>query len=453
MLGLMQINYHLQWFGLEQSYSFLHHAVQDFLGAYHLSTLAKEKQVKNFLKILQQSPLTLVLPFYAGLTQLNEPQIVSMLTEVAQRPLDKLSMLQRLLVGQDDRRLLLALLSCIHESQRSEICLRVNPPTRFSFSFDERLLNLSFSHLRLDPSDCNCIGYFVANICHKKTCHIDLTECKIGDYGAHLLLKQLIDKNPTPCMNYFTRKNYPRKILRCCELYLYDNDLTHHGTRFIGKALRSTSVIAFLQLGGNWCPSVTNVGNALKHLIEGLARNHSCMFLSLASTNLKPRHTYYLLLLITFCKSLHCFSLDCNCYLSNSIPLLASALKYNNSLTSFCVGNCAIEDQQLHALAKCLQHSKSMRQLGIWSNHYSVNAAAILVRCLESSSIITLIMDRDLIARHELQEALRLTNLHQCRRGSSCLIMEPAEKAKDSYTARMGCIIPGQVPEKLLRQK
>ena len=456
MLGLMQINYHLQWFGLEQSYSFLHHAVQDFLGAYHLSTISKEKQVKKFKKILQESPLSLVLPFYAGLTQLNEPKIVSMLTEVAQRPLDELSMLQRLLVGQDDRRLLLALLSCIHESKRSEICLRVNPPTCLSAA-DEGLLNLhlSFRHLQLDPSDCTCIGYFVANVCHKKTCQIDLTECKIGDHGAHLLLKELIEKNPTPYMDYSTRKNYPRTGPRCCQFNLMHNDITHRGTRFIGKTLRSTSVITALHLGVNWHPSVTNVGNAFKHLIEGLARNHFCLFLSLASMDLKPCHTHYLVLLITFCKSLDCFSLDGNHHLGNSIPLLASALKhmYNGNLTNFGVGYCGIEDQQLLTLAQGLQHSKSMRQLHIWRNRYSVNAAADLVSCLTSSSIISLFVDRDLIACHELQEALRLTNMERSRRGSLCLTLEPVEKITDSYIARMEYTIPGQVPEKLLRQK
>lgn len=454
ILGLMQINYHLQWFGLEQSYSFLHHAVQDFLGAYHLSTIAKEKQMKNFRKILQESPLSLVLPFYAGLTQLNEPKIVSMLTEVAQRPLDQLSMLQRLLVGQDDRRLLLALLSCIHESKKSEICLWVNPPTCLSADNEGLLdLHLSFNHLQLDPSDCTCIGYFVANVCHKKTCHVDLVECKIGDHGTHLLLKELIDKNPTPYMNYLPRENYPRKIPRCCQFGLTDNDLTHHGTRFIGKALRSTSVITYLHLGVNWHPSVTNVGDAFKHLIEGLARNRYCAFLSLASMDLKPCHTHYLILLITFCKSLYCFSLDYNHHLSNSIPLLASALKYNNNLIILCVGFCGIKDQQLLALAQGLQHSKSMRQLQIWNNPYSVNAAAILVRCLTKSSIIKLIMDRDLIACHELQEALQLTNMERSKRGSLCLTMEPPEKLVNPYRTQMQHIIPSQVPERLLRQK
>ena len=229
--------------------------------------------------------------------------------------------------------------------------------------------------------------------------------------------------------------------------------MAHCGTRFIGKTLRSTSVITYLHLGDNWHPSVTNVGDAFKHLIEGLARNHYCSFLSLSSTNLKPCHTHYLVLLITFCKSLYCFSLNCNRHLRNSIPLLASALKCNNNLTIFCVGFCGIEDQQLLALAQGLQHSKSMRQLDIWSNHYSVNAAAILVRCLTSSSIITLLMDRDLIARHELQEALRLTNMERSRRGSLCLTLEPPEKLANPYRTQTQCIIPGQVPERLLRQK
>ena len=224
-------------------------------------------------------------------------------------------------------------------------------------------------------------------------------------------------------------------------------------TKFIGKTLRSTSVITALHLGVNWHPSVTNVGNAFKHLIEGLARNYSCVFLSLASTNLKPCHTHYLVLLITFCKSLDCFSLDRNPHLRDSIPLLASALKYNNNLTIFGVSFCGIKDQQLLALAQGLQHSKSMRQLDIWNNLYSINAAVDLVRCLTSSSIIQLLMDRDLITCHELQEALRLTNMERSRRGSLCLTLKPVEILKDSITTQMEYIIPGLVPERLLRQK
>ena len=470
MLGFMQISHHMKWYGLEQNYNFLHHVVQDFLGAYHLSTLPKRKQITSFGNILKHSPLSLVLPFYAGLTQLNEPQIVTMLTEVTQHPLDDVSVLKRLHSGSDDRRLLLALLNCIHESQKPHICLKINPPNRF---YDRSLLdvNISFGYLQLDPSDCACIGYFASNVCHEKSCGINLLGCRIGDSGVCLLLKDITEKKPKPFMRYPITLLYPDidittlpkehlnhqgalMLPRCVELDLTDNNLTHHGTRYIGKALRTTSVITFLRLGFNWHPLATYRCTAFKYLIEGLSRNTSCKFLSFFGMNLKPYHTHYLVLVIVFCKSLDCFSLEQNPSLGSSMLLLGSALKYNSNLTSFYVDSCGIADQHLLALADGLQHNQSMAFLIVEKNCYSVHAAVELIRHLSSSFIDKVTMDQSMKSNALLQKALHLANIERRRRGIDCELTIDARSDlpfQDNQAVR--ATVPDLVPEELLRFK
>ena len=468
MFGFMQISHHLEWYGLEQSYSFLHHVVQDFLGAYHLSTLQKKKQITNFGKILKHSPLSLVLSFYAGLTQLNEPQIVTMLTDVAKRPLDDVSVLKGLHSGSDDRRLLLALLNCIYEAQKPDICLKINPPNCFH---DRAFLdvNIFFGYLQLDPSDCACIGYFASNVCHKRSCGINLLGCRIGDSGVCLLLKDITEKKPRPFMRYPITNLHPGidittipkedqigalMLPRCVELELTDNNLTHHGTRCIGKALRTTSVITLLHLGFNWHPSATNRGTAFKYLIEGLSRNTSCKFVSFLGMDLKPYHTHYLVLLIAVCKNLDCLSLESNACLGNSMLLLGSALKYNSNLTKFYADDCGITDQHLLALVDGLQHNQSMAHLCVDMNYYSVHAAVQLIRHLTSSSITIVTMDRIIQSNILLQEALWLANIERKRRGIDCeLTIDTTSELPCQDNQAVRATVPQLVPEQLLRCK
>lgn len=479
VFGLMQVSHYLHMYGLEKNYSFLHHAVQDFLGSYYLSTLKRQKQAKQFDKILKHSPLSLVLQFYAGLTHLKEPQIISMLTEVAKRPLTDVAVLERLphksadqSVASDDRRLLLTLLNCTYESQRPEICLAIKPPTDLR-AYDRGSLDthISFTHLRLDPSDCVCIGYFAANICHKRTCDIDLTYCRIGDHGTQLLLKEIIHINPTPHManvvpdgpgrliEPLIDRMYPLggrviHLQRCVQLSLLHNDITHHGTRFIGKILRSTSIITSIHLGGNWHPSVTNIGVAFKYLIEGLSRNTTCHLLSLAEMDLKQCHTHYIVLLIALCKGIRCLSLNLNHHLCNSTSLLASVLEHNSNLWEFRIDDCKIGDQQLSDLSEGLQHNQSLIVLNIAMNEYSVDAAVYLVRCLTSSSVRQVFMNREMTVSGSLQKEINLANKERSKRrggaGKWSLTLEPNETG---YNESVRSTVPSQVSEQLLRDK
>ena len=241
---------------------------------------------------------------------------------------------------------------------------------------------------------------------------------------------------------------------RCVQLSLLHNDITHHGTRFIGKILRSTSIITSIHLGGNWHPSVTNIGVAFKYLIEGLSRNTTCHLLSLAEMDLKQCHTHYIVLLIALCKGIRCLSLNLNHHLCNSTSLLASVLEHNSNLWEFRIDDCKIGDQQLSDLSEGLQHNQSLIVLNIAMNEYSVDAAVYLVRCLTSSSVRQVFMNREMTVSGSLQKEINLANKERSKRrggaGKWSLTLEPNETG---YNESVRSTVPSQVSEQLLRDK
>ena len=106
-LGLMQAQQQLTGFRPHHHYSFLHYAVQEFLAAYHISKLSEKEQTKAVRQILHSTPLSTVLPFYAGLTRLSNEDACGVLLEVTKQPQDRYAVataLQHTLHESTDRR-------------------------------------------------------------------------------------------------------------------------------------------------------------------------------------------------------------------------------------------------------------------------------------------------------------------------------------------------------------
>ena len=142
-------------------------------------SLVRKNRQKAVGKILHSTPLSAVLPFYAGLTGLSNEGACGILLEVTEYPLDQiaveLAMQHTLHESSDRRRLLLALLNCIYEAQKPSICKLVNPPLhpKLIRIFQERrhagimtddsvrvtLLYISFDYLGLDAVDCLSLLY------------------------------------------------------------------------------------------------------------------------------------------------------------------------------------------------------------------------------------------------------------------------------------------------------
>ena len=364
-LGLMQVHPQLTRFGMDSRYSFLHYAMQEFLAAYHISKMTEEEQTEMAREILHTNPLSPVLPFYAGLTKLSNVHIRNTLLEVTRRPLDADTVVEDMhkqpdRLSSDRRRLLLALLNCVYESQDTRMCTSIKPPISPKLNeFFPNFVFISFFHLGLDPMDCLSLGYFLANKCLQESLLVDLMHCHIGDIGTEVLMKQLKQLNTKP----------PRVPPLWIELSC--NSLTQTGMKFVSEVLGQSSLIGGLLLAGCWKVGMTDQDKhqGLEHLIKGLSQS-SCKLLTLRHNSLSEEHVQQIMI---SCHHLTYFNMSDN-VIENPPMKIAEVLKHNTSLKTMIMRNCNITDEVLLLLGKALQSNKSLEQLDVKNNPFSSSA-------------------------------------------------------------------------------
>ena len=382
----MQAQQQLTGFRPHHHYSFLHYAVQEFLAAYHISKLSEEEQTKAVRQILHSTPLSTVLPFYAGLTRLSNEDALGILLEVTKQPLDHravtLALQHTLHESADRRRLVLALLNCIYEAQKPSICKLVNPPVHPSYRgmtlemevvADSKLimgvigLMISFRHLGLDAVDCLSIGYFIHKKCvvskHLPRVRFDLGFCCIGDTEIEILIKH-IRQEPS---------SGPQ-----VDLSLVYNTMTHRAIKSLSDTLIQTSALRCIRLYGCLHPAVTDINCALKYLIEGVSRNTSLETLSIGDCSLGPAHAYHLALLAAVCNT-QLLNLSPN-NIRRAIPLIAEAIKHNKAVRALDLEDCHISDRELLVLGEALQQNDTLTILVITDNPFSSNALTLFLK-------------------------------------------------------------------------
>ena len=385
-LGLMQAQQQLTGFRPHHHYSFLHYAVQEFLAAYHISMLSEKEQTKAVRQILHSTPLSTVLPFYAGLTRLSNEDARGILLEVTKQPLDDyaatIALQHTLHESTDRRRLVLALLNCIYEAQKPSICKLVNPPVHPAWIDmaqekgvvpDSKLimgvlgLMISFNHLGLDAVDCLSIGYFIHNKCvvskHLTRVGFHLGECCIGDTEIEILIKHIRQvPSSGPGVG----------------LELRHNTMTHRAIKSISDTLIQTSALHIIHLNGCLHPAVTDINCALKYLIEGVTRNTSLEVLNIGDCSLGQAHACHLALLAAVCNTKH-LDLSFN-NIRRAIPFIAEAIKHNKAIQELYLTDCHISDRELLVLGEALQQNDTLTLLVITINPFSANALTLFLK-------------------------------------------------------------------------
>ena len=370
-LGLMQAQQQLTGFRPHHHYSFLHYAVQEFLAAYHISKLSEEEQTKAVRQILHSTPLSTVLPFYAGLTRLSNEDARGVLLEVTKQPLDRYAVyvaLQHTLhESTDRRRLVLALLNCIYEAQKPIICKLVNPPLHPAWiGMGITGLKISLCYLGLDAVDCLSIGYFIHKKCvvskHLTTVSFDLRNCYIGDTEIEILIKHIRQvPSSGPGVDFD----------------LGDNTITNRAIKSISETLIQTSALHSINLTGCLHPAVTDINCALKYLIEGVSRNTSLVTLDIWDCSLGPAHAYHLALLAAVCNTR---TLGLSNNIRRAIPFIAEAIKHNKAVRLLDLGNCHISGRELLVLGEALQQNDTLTELHIENNPFSANALTLFLK-------------------------------------------------------------------------
>ena len=115
----MTSHQHIKAYGIRCMYMFQHYTIQEYLAAWHIAQLNQEQQKEAVEELLHISPLTRTLPFYAGLTKLENRGVLDVLLKVTEQRLAVQKQLMEHLnePGSDYRRLFLALVNCIYESK------------------------------------------------------------------------------------------------------------------------------------------------------------------------------------------------------------------------------------------------------------------------------------------------------------------------------------------------
>ena len=369
-LGLMQVHQRLTCYGPSHHYSFLHYAVQEFLAAYHISQCSQKEQTKAVREILYSTPLSLVLPFYAGLTKLATDSARKVLLEVTKFPLDRVAVIRdrSYNTSSDKRMLLLALLNCIYESQNPALCRLINPPENPDFmelyyisefpdsSFTQQCLIgsiFALMQLKLTPADSLSVGYFILN--YRERILFNLEQCLVSEAAVESLMKQL----GKPC------SNQPGHIA----IELNYNFLTDKAVQFIGNTLAHTSALVMLDLTGCFhFATSSDITVFLKYIIEGISRNSTLECLFLSDCCLGPEHGYHLALM-SRASNIARLDLSFNNF-GSAIHLVVQAVLHSKVI-GLCLRKCCISDHQLYSIGIALQGNATLGCLNIDKNLFS----------------------------------------------------------------------------------
>ena len=246
-LGLLKVTKCLTLRGYAPYYSFLHSAVQDFLCALWMSKTNEDEQQHNVSFIMNIDPMSPVLQFFAGYTQLKGKyqKTLKLLLTLANKPVDFLRPITSLSLNPhkkaDPRRVLLSVLHCIYESHQEELFLQVKPTnlegdTMHCFVFD---------HYRLSPFNCAVIGKFVSCVPAQFTgsipFNLNMDHCKIGDYGLEQFLQPVLFT-----MRSLARTTPESKSSKELNLSLGDNHLTHKSVEELKHVLTLQGTVVLL---------------------------------------------------------------------------------------------------------------------------------------------------------------------------------------------------------------
>ena len=380
--GFLTVHHRFTESGTTNLYAFPHLSLQEFLAAFHITQMQGNDQITAFKQVYKRNPLSSVLSFYAGLTQLKVPdRILHLLFEVMRDRFDLNAVVENLQSASrynpmdDKRRCLLGLMNCIYESQKEELIEHISfspeviqdsvmSASDFARSgIRSGRVELPLLYMDLYPTDCLSIGYFVRHACEliHETAHVylNLSSSPLKTREIKALSQELCKP--------IQKHNLSVKLA-----YVW---LSKESLQLIGTVLKSQSGLLALTVSGFM---IEDIQLALKYFIEGLVSPNSLGYLGINDIDLYSRHAspiiHHLVLLLCSSRCLGTLNLCGSKQLfanPRAMSLFCEALKYSKLVRLFLDG-CNIDNHLLQLLAPALTDSEGciIRALDICWNPY-----------------------------------------------------------------------------------
>ena len=355
------------------SHNFIHLSIQELLAALYIATqLPASNQVSKFNELFDKSRFSAVFRFYAAITKLRTPGIKDVVINVVKTYNSKIQGYSNQREGQP---FMASLLNCLYEAQGPSLCECVAQQLR-------RGLNLGGT--TLTPSDCLCIGYFLAHVCKMAAGEfkVNLSSCSIGDQGCKYLISGL-----HKCLDTHSA------VTTLLSMDMDSNAISHHGVHHLSILLK-TGCINDLRLAHNDLVSKQDAihGTLAKQLKNNTTlkqlRLHSCGLISQSIESLAET--------LTTNKHLELLSVSDNALCDDGIQHLAHALRVNQGLKNLKLWSCGMTDVGLECLAKSLQHNNGLTKLDIsnlssanYPNRLTEKIVPVLTECLQNNHTLT----------------------------------------------------------------
>ena len=347
------------------SHNFIHLSIQELLAAYYIATqLPASEQMSKFNELFDKSRFSAVFRFYAAITKLRTPGVKDVVIRIARS---------------NKRSLLISLLHCLYEAQDPSLCESV---AQLQHGLDLRDTSLT-------PSDCLCIGYFLAHVCKMAAGEfkVDLGSCSIGDQGYKYLVSGLHKYLDThSAVTTLLNMNMETE-------YTDSNAISHHGVHHLSTLLK-IGCINVLNLSYN---DLVSKQDAIRGtLAKQLKNNTTLKQLRLYGCGLNSQSVESLAEVLTTNKHLELLSVSDNALCDDGIQHLAHALRINQGLKVLYLWSCGMTDVGLECLAKSLQHNNVLTKLDISDvsaannrNRLTEKVVPVLTECLQNNHTLT----------------------------------------------------------------
>ena len=309
--------------------------------------------------MFDKSRFIAVFKFYAAITKLKTPGIKHLVLNVAKKYSRESS--------QGELKILMvSLLHCLYEAQDPSLCESVAQQLQH---------RLDLRDTTLTPSDCLCIGYFLAHVCRMAAGEIkvNLQRCSTGDLGCKHLVSGL-------------HKDTDNSVTTLLHLDMDGNSISNHGFCHLLTLLK----IDYLSLAYNNLLSKRKTVHA--PFYKQLQSNTTLQKLWLLKCGLNSRSAESLAEALTTNKHLKVLSLSDNALCNDGIQHLAHALRVYQGLIELYLLSCGMTDVGLQCLVKSLQHNNVLNNLYIgnvnWrsnQNRLTEKIVPVLIECLQNN--------------------------------------------------------------------